>query len=123
MSKKTKEYCVVFSLSYEFKGQLNCEDQTSPNCTWNFVEYIPANCNNHHATICQHKDKNSRKSVWDPSYVLDVDKALKETSVTQEFLYKGNTKVLRSKIKVFSLTMCKCFFRDAQLEKLNFIYF
>lgn len=100
-SQKTDpDFCVAMALTYEFKGQLPCLDQTDPRCTWSFYDFFPANCNNYLGTICQHPDKDTRDHLWDDDYTKNVDKGLREMAVTKEFGFEGNTKILRSRYKV-----------------------
>lgn len=53
--------CVVMSISFEFAEQMPCKHRQSPSCEWSYFSYVPANCNNFHGSICQHKDYSDSK--------------------------------------------------------------
>ncbi|CAL8143451.1 unnamed protein product [Orchesella dallaii] len=60
-NKFDKTFCVTLQHSYEFKNtQLPCPDGQLSACNWNFIQYVPSNCNNYQGTICQHTDNVNR---------------------------------------------------------------
>lgn len=63
-NKKDHLFCVAIMVAYEFNEQMPCNDVLNPKCIWNFVQLVPGNCNNNHAALCQHEDKDARKSLW-----------------------------------------------------------
>lgn len=58
-NKHDPEFCVALSLTYEFKNQMACEQPDSESCSWSFIDYVPANCNNYLGLICQHPNFQS----------------------------------------------------------------
>lgn len=67
------KFCVSMLHAYEFKTQMPCPTKNSTEvnkaCSWSYAEYIPTNCENYFATICQHEDADARKFMNSSKYV------------------------------------------------------
>ncbi|CAL8116825.1 unnamed protein product [Orchesella dallaii] len=96
-NKESKTLCVAMQHSYEFRGtQLPCDGISG--CSWNFIQFVPANCNNFHGTICQ--ESNTAQCYWDKAWIRTPSKYFNNgTRATIEFGYKDNKDAYRSKFK------------------------
>ncbi|CAL8092093.1 unnamed protein product [Orchesella dallaii] len=122
-SKFDTTFCVTMQVSYEFrKSQLPCPspDQIDA-CYWNFIQYVPANCNNVQGVICEHEDSARRKCTWLSNWISNPDSFLMDPNqATIGFGYAGNIVTMRSRYKqTFGSLLCKRHFQMARHSSRN----
>lgn len=70
-----EKFCVSMFHAYEFKNQMPCPTKNSTEvnkeCSWSYAEFVPTNCENYMATICQHEDADNRKIIKHPKHIFD----------------------------------------------------
>ncbi|CAL8130056.1 unnamed protein product [Orchesella dallaii] len=108
-NKFNQTFCVAMQMSYEFTlDQVPCPPGNAKTCSWNFIQYVPANCNNFQGTICQHADYEKRPCMWMADWVENPSLYLSNAKeATVEFGFTGNTKARRSRYKqTFGSLLC-----------------